>query len=232
MLTELETRNRKAALESFVRAVFNGQEPESLLALSIAAGLSASEADQLAARMAKAREQLAQANLLPRLRKDAAAAQERLEKIQAKATAETARMEAQVEEATIVASMVRRAVYAAEDCARQLLELHDEGLLLAAMPKEVARLIDRRNAEAKSRLAHQAMRNAVDERDRRRNAVRNAEDALQNMPIVTALEYERCKGRFKDRLTEAQRRLEEAESALTKAEAAAEAARKAIPAHP
>jgi hypothetical protein len=229
MLTELETQNRKAAMDKFVSAVWEGQEPAKLLALAGTAGLSGYEADAVIDRISQAREQMAHANQLPRLRKEAAEAQERLDKVHARATAKIARLEAQIDEASYAASDTRKALFAAEDSARKLLALHDEGLLLAEMPKDVAHLIARRQAEVNSDAVHMAMSTALNERNRRRAIVQNIEQRLAHMPILAPLDQRHHENLLRDRLKDAQDELAKAGAAYKKAEAAAEGARKAIP---
>lgn len=229
MLTELETRNREGARLDLVKAIWQGAEPVKLLELASAAGMAGGEADALIARIGQAKEQLAHIEQLPRLRKDADAADGRFEKVQKHASEETARLDAEVDEASYAASNARRAVYAAEASARQLLALHDEGLLLGAMPKEVARLIDRRDAEERFRQADRARVEAFDARNYWRTAVANAQERLATMPILPPVERDYHQDALKERLKEARRQLAEAESRLKKAEAAAEATRKAIP---
>jgi Rad3-related DNA helicase len=229
MLTELETQNRKAAREEFVTAAWEGAEPSQLLPLASAAGLTGDEADNLLARIRQAKEQFAHVNRLPRLRKDAAGASSRFEKVQAQANAEISRLEGEVQDAADVAEIAKKEVYAAEESSRQMLVMYDQGLLPATeVPNEVLHLIERRDAEEKSHVAHRAMRDAMEDRNRRRNIVRNAEEALANMPILPVLEQQHHQNVLQDRLKEARRQLAEAECVLKKAEAKADAARRDI----
>ena len=230
MLTELETDQRKAALDSFVAAVWKGREASDLLPLASEAGLNSSEADALVARIDQAREHLAQANRLPRLRKDAAEAQAKYDKVEARYTVETARLEAELDAASFATDAARRAVYGADASAHRLLALHDEGVLLPEMPREVAHLMERRTAEEKANAAHRTMLDAVEERKRCQAAVQDAERRLAYSPIVTSLEWQRQENLLRDRLKDAKAELAKTESKLKKAEAADVAARKAIPA--
>jgi len=228
MLTELENQNREAARRDFIAAVRQGLEPAKLLPLASAAGLTARDADDLLSRLRQGKEQIEHANRLPGLRKEATAAKARFEKIQANAKAEISRLEAEVDAAAIEADTTQKAVYAAESSARQLLVLHDHGLLSPdEMPAEVRRLIERRTAEEKARQADVARANAEAERNRRRAAVSGLEDKLVRMPVILGSRREELEA--KDVLKAAKRELAEAEGRLTKAQAAAEAAHKAIP---
>jgi hypothetical protein len=228
MLAELEVQNRKEAHRDFVAAMWEGAEPSRLLSLARAAGMSGDGADALIARVAQAKEQVTLAKRLPRLRKDAAGATGRLQKIQARANAEIARLESEVRDAAFEVEAAQRAVNEADSASRQLLLMHDEGLLPGTeAPEEILYLVDRRDAEERFRQADSARIAADNERDRVRKAVRGIEERLATMPISNTSEYE--ESHLKDRLKEARRQLAEAESNLKKAEAAADSARKAIP---
>jgi hypothetical protein len=228
MLSELEKQNRAAARSELVLAVWHGQEAERLLSLAGRAGLTGDEADRLIARISQAKERLTQVNKLPRLRKDAARANSRFEKVQARATADIARLEAEAQRAADEADVAQKAVHAAENSARQLLATYDEGLLAyAGAPEEVLRLIGRRDAEERFRQSDMARAAAHEERTRCRTVVRNIQDRLANVPIT--LSSRDVESRLRDRLKVAKRQLVDAESNLRKAEAEAAAARRAIP---
>jgi hypothetical protein len=211
-------------------AVWAGREPAELLPLASPAGLTNSQADALIARIGQAKEHLAHANQLPRLRKDAAAAKKTFDKLQARSAAEIARLEAKVEEAAFVADTAHKAVYAAEDSASRLLLLHDDGLLLAELPREVSHLVERRTAEANANAAHQAVIAAKEERDSLRATVGNLEYRLAHTPIMAPLDQQHNENFLRDRLEKARAELAKSESKLKKAEAAHAAACKAIPA--
>jgi len=228
MLTELEMQNRKAARDSFIAAAWEGRDPSQLLPLASDAGLTGGEADELIQRVRQGKEQIKQANRLPRLRKEAASAKDRFEKVQSRAAAEIARLEGEVEAAALEADAAQKAVYAAEASSRQLLAMCDDGLLPHAdAPEEVLRLIERRDAEEASRKADQTRAAAFDERNRRRAAVRNIEEQLVNLPVT--LTSRRDESVLRGRLKEARRQLAQAEGRLKTAETAADAARKRIP---
>jgi len=228
MLTELETQNRKEARTNFVKATWRGEEPATLLPLASAAGLTAEEADRLVRRIRQGKEQVDSTNRLPGLRKDAAGAKARFDKIQSHASAEISRLESEMETAAIEADIALKAQQAAERDSRELLVLLDEGLLPPEeTPREVLYLAERREAEQKCWQADSARTAARDERDRRLADVRDAEERLASFPVT--LNYDRAKSEMKDRLKAAKKRLADAEDRLAKAEAAADAARKAIP---
>jgi hypothetical protein len=227
MLSELETQNRTEDRQSFVLAAWHGVEPAGLLSLAEGAGLTGEEADELVNRIGRAKEQVDQVNRLGRLRREADAAESHLDKVQARATAETERLQNQVEEASFAASVARKAVYAAEESSRQLLAMHDEGLLpLTVGPKEVFCLIQRRAAEENSHQCDVARVAAFEERNRCRAIAGNIQERLANLPIT--LTSPNDESILQDRLKEAKRQLADAESRLKKAEAVAAAARRAI----
>jgi hypothetical protein len=116
---------------------------------------------------------------------------------------------------------------AAADSARQLLALHDEGVLPAAeVPDEVHDQIVRRDAEEHFHQVDTARVDASNERNRWRSTVRAIEERLATMPVtLTSRDDEAA---LRERLKNAQRQLDEAEKALKKAEAVSEAARKAV----
>lgn len=231
MLNELEslqTQNLQSARYKFIAAAWRKRQAKELLELAHEAGLSGPEADELLAKIRKSDDQITRVERLPRLRKDAADAKAKLDRVSARADAEIEKMQNEVQQAGFQSEEAFKAVCAAEADAQELLALHDERMLLTDIPDEVARLIERRDAEEKARVSHQAMREATDERDRCRHIVRAAEEALAHSPIVNALDHERHKDMLKDRVKNAQRQLDQAEKALEKAVAASEAARKAI----
>jgi len=228
MLTELEAQNRKDARTNFVKAAWRGDEPAALLPLASAAGLTAEEADRLVRRICLGKEQIERTSRLPTLRKEAAGAKARFDKIQAHASAETSRLESEVDTAAFEADTVLKAQCAAENDARALLMLLDEGLLPPEhAPREVLYLVEKREAEQRSWQADSARTAAREERDRRLADERDAEERLANLPVT--VHYDRAKSEMKDRLKVAKKRLADAEDRLAKAEAAADAARKAIP---
>lgn len=231
MLTELaalETQNRKAAHRDFVAAVWEGALPSQLLPLARAAGLAGDEADALIERICQAKEQIDHVNRLGRLRKDAAAAQANLDKVQARANAEIAKLESQMRDAAYEAEAAQKATNEADGSSRQLLAMYDEGLLPATeAPRDVLNLVERRDAEAQVIKLDQARVAAFDERNRRRAIVHNIQERLANLPITRTSPTD--ESMLEDRLKEAKRQLADAESRLKKAEAVAEAARRAIP---
>ncbi len=231
MLAELEalqTQTRMAAREKFIAAAWRQRPAEELLALAADAGLSGAEGDDLLEKVSRGREQVAHVEQLPRLRKDAAGANSRFEKVQARANAEIAKLESEIQEAAYEAEVAQKAAYAVEESSRQLLRMHDEGLLPAnEAPDEVLQMIERRNAEESFRQVDMARMNAFEERNRWRGIVRNIEERLAHVPIT--LTSQRDESLLQDRLKEARRQLADAETTLKKAEAASEAARKAIP---
>ena len=231
MLAELEalqTQTRMAAREKFIAAAWRQRPAEELLALAADAGLSGAEGDDLLEKVSRGREQVAHVEQLPRLRKDAAGANSRFEKVQARANAEIAKLESEIQEAAYEAEVVRKAFYAAEESSRQLLGMYDEGLLpMSEVPQEVLELIKRRDAEAEFQKVDMARAEVFNERNRWRGIVRNIEERLAHVPIT--LTSQRDESLLQDRLKEARRQLADAETCLKKAEAASDAARKAIP---
>jgi hypothetical protein len=228
MLAELETQNRKAAREEFVAAIWAGQKSSRLLSLASAAGLTGDEADNLIARINQAKEQLVHVNQLPHLRKDAASANSRFTKVQARANAEIDRLERETNEAAYETEIAEKALHAGEDSSRQLLAMYDEGLLPAAeVPSEVLRLIHRHEAEEKFRQMDSARVTASDERNRSRAIVRNIEDRLAHLPIT--LTSRQDESTLQNRLKDAKRQLADAEASLKKAQTKADVARRAIP---
>lgn len=231
MLAELETlqmQNRKDARDKFIAAAWRNRPADELLALAAEAGLTGAEGDALLEKIGQARQQIAHVGQLPRLRKDAADANRRYEKAQAQVDAEIAKLESQARDAGYEAEVARKAMCEAEECSRQLLVLHDEGLLPATeIPNEVLGLIERREAEANFHKLSEARTEACDERDRFRAIVRNIEERLAKMPLALTSRYEQSA--LEERLKAAKRQLDQAETALKKAEAVADAARRAIP---
>lgn len=228
MLTELQTQNRTEARKALTEAAWRGEGPDRLLPLAEAAGMTSHEADQLVERVRQGREQIEHTGKLPALRKEAAAKKARFEKVRAHATAEIERLEGEMEAAGIEADAALKAQYAAENSARQLLVLHDEGLLPAdSVPEEVHRLIAQREAEERSRRADRARVAALEERNRWQSEVRDIEARLASAPATVW--GPRGEPALKARLKEARHELGEAEDRLTKAEAAADAARRAVP---
>lgn len=227
MLTELEMQNRKAAREDFIAAVWDSEESVTLLPLASAAGLTGNEADALIERIREARESLVHVNNLPHLRKEAADANSRYEKVYARASAEIGRLEKQIHEAAWESESALKAMSDADAQAQRLLALYDEGLLPAGeTPKEVFRLMTRRQLEEQFRQADMARVAAENERNRRLAVVQSIESRLANMPITRTTELDEKV--LRDRLKEARRQLSDAESRMEKAEAAAVNARKAI----
>jgi len=228
VLTELETQKRTSAQNAFLAAVWQGEEPGKLLPLADEAGWTSQEADRLVQRVRQAKEDIAHANRLPALRKGAAGKQARFEKVQSRAAAEIERLEDETEAAAAEADASQKAVYAAEASARQLLVLHDEGLLPDDQaPNEVRRLIERRAAEERSHEADRARTTAREERNRCRQEVQTLERRLADEPLaVMGSQSERA---LQARLKDAKRELSNAEERLTQAETAAETARNAIP---
>ena len=228
MLTELEMQKRTSARNAFLVAVWQGEEPARLLPLANEAGWTSQEADRLVQRVRQAKEDIVHTNRLPALRKDAAGKLARFEKVQSRAAAEIERLEDEVETAAAEAGASQKAVYAAEASARQLLILHDEGLLPEDQtPNEVRRLIERRAAEERSREADRARMAAREERNRYRQEVQTLERRLTDEPLaVMGSQSERA---LKARLKDAKHELDEAEERLAQAETSAETARNAIP---
>jgi hypothetical protein len=136
-------------------------------------------------------------------------------------------LEAQVEEASFAADTARKAVWAAEDSARRLLALHDAGLLLTELPREVTHLMERRTAEAKALTAQKAMVGVTEERNSLRLTVQNLEYRLARVPVSVDQQRQECF--LRDRLEKARAELAKAESKLKKAEAAQVDGRKAVP---
>jgi hypothetical protein len=228
VLSELEAENRMAARNEFVLAAWQGREPSELLSLANAAGLTGAEADRLVERIGKGKEQVEHANRLPRLRKESAAVDARFEKIQSHAAAEIERLEGERESAAAEADAACKAVYAAENSARELLLMHDEGLLPTEhTPKEIRALLVRRDATERARRADSARVAALRERNRRRAVVADTEAMLEK--ARASIVIERNEPRLEERVKKAKQSLREAEDQLKVAEAAAEAAREAIP---
>jgi len=228
MLAELEMHNRQVARQDLLAAVWEGAESSRLLPLAEAAGLSGREADEMIGRVEQAKEWLAEVDRLPGLRRDAAGASGRLDKVRARAAAKIARLEDQVRSAAFEAETAIKAVHAAEDLSRRLLTMYDEGLLAHAdTPQEVLRLIARRNAEETFQRFEKVRVAAFDERNRCRTVVCNIQKQLAELPVT--ISSQRDEAMLRERLKDAKDRLAENESSLKNAQAAAEAARKAIP---
>lgn len=226
MLAELETQSRKEAYHGFVAAVWEGEEPSRLLARARAAGLSGQEADAFVARVGQAREQLAQANRLPRLRKEAAKLGDRHGGIKARADAEISRLEEEVRCAAWEADAAQQAVNEAEDCSRQMLRMYDAGELPATeAPEEVFRLIEQRDAEAHYHVVCQARVGAEDRRNRIRTLVQNLEHRLKTLPISITRAHDEVV--LENQLKEGRQMLAEAETILRMAEMAEDTARRA-----
>jgi hypothetical protein len=228
MLAELETQSRKESFTTFITGVWEGAEPSQLLALARAAGLTGEEADAIVSRVAQAKEYVAQAQRLPRLRKAAGELNAQHDKLKCRASAEISRLEAEMRDAALEADAAQRVVYEAEEAARQLLALYDRGEMPGVeCPEEVFALAERRDAEehihqmVAARVAAENHRNSI------RDAIRNMEHRLHNLPVSVTSDHEAAV--LEKRLTDARRQLAEAESALRTAEAAEDTARKAIP---
>lgn len=228
MLLEEEAKYRKEARSRFMDAVWQGKPTEMLISLAAEASLTLAVADELLEKVDQARKQIEQVNRLPRLRKDATAAQDRMEKASSILTAETAKLEANVEDASFAASNARQALYAAQDSARQLLMLHDEGLLPESrLPKEVTRLIERRQAEDVANKAGGVRIAASREVERYKVPVWQIENRLAKLPLSSSSQFE--ESRLQRALKVAKEELHRAEDRLKSAETAAAAAVKAIP---
>jgi hypothetical protein len=228
MLTELEMQNRKAARDGFIQGVWQGMEPAKLLSLANAAGLTAKEADEFIVKISQGKEHVEHVSRLSALRKEAASTKAKLDKIDTHATAEISRLQSEVEDAAIANNAAQKALNAAEDSARRLLMLHDQGLLpLEDAPKEVRYLAERRAAEEKSWQADSARAVATADRDRRLAVVHDLEVKLANLPIT--LGGRRDEFVLRNLLKDARRHAAEAEDRLKQAQADADAARKAIP---
>jgi hypothetical protein len=227
-LAELEVQSRKESFAAFVAGAWEGAEPSQLLSLAKGAGLSGGDADAFVSKVAQARELVARTQRLPRLRKDAAGLQAQYDKLSGRAAAEISRLEAEVQDAALEADDARRAVYEAEDCARQLLTLYDAGELPGTeAPEEVIALVERRDAEEHAHQMTAARIAAENHRNDIRLMVRNLEHQLQNLPIAITSEMD---GRLlENQLQDARQQLADAESALRKAEAAEDPTRSAIP---
>ena len=227
-LAEMEVKCRKESFEQFIVAVWEGAEPPQLLTLARAAGLSGEEADAIVARVAQAKEQVAGAQRLPRLRKDSAALNAQHDKLKGRASAEISRLEAEMRDAALEADAAQRVVYEAEEAARQLLALYDRGEMPGVeCPEEIFILVERRDAEEHTHQMVAARVAAENHRNSIRDAIRNMEFRLHNLPVSVTSDHEAAV--LEKRLTDARRQLAEAESALRTAVAAEEAARREIP---
>ena len=97
--------------------------------------------------------------------------------------AEIAKLEGEIEAATVEADVALKAQCVAEHGARQLLVLHGEGLLPEdRVPDELRSLIARGEAEQRVPQADHARTVAVEERNRRRAKVTTSKPALRTSP--------------------------------------------------
>ncbi len=228
MLAEIEKHERKEGLQKFMVAVWKGENAVKLLDLANAAGMTSAFADDLVERIDQAKGYVPMAQRLPQLRREAAAAQEKMKKTESFATAEISRLEEQMEDAVIAASFARKAVCDADEAAKKLLELYDLGVLVPDLPKEVNRLMARRTAESTLHTAENMLNMARDERNRCQRTVDDIQNSLRNMPIQPPLDHQQTEKRLKVWLKDAQATLAKAESKFKKAQNEAAAARRAV----
>lgn len=228
MLIEEETQYLREAKARFIAGLWAGEGSEKLLSLMAEAKLTVAVADELLEKVDQARGQIEQVNRLPRLRKEANVAQDRLNKAQSRLEAEMARLEGQVQDASIAASTARQAVYAADESARQLLALHDQGLVPASrLPHELSHLMERRQAEEVAQKAGEVRSVALREVDRCKLVVGRLEARRANLPL--SITGQRDESRLERALKAARAELAHVEDRLKSAQAAADAAVKAIP---
>lgn len=228
MLIEEEAKRRAEAKARFIAGLWNERSAEKLLSMAAEAGLTLAVADELIQKVERAQQHVKHSNELPRLRKAGAETQERLDKAQSRLEAETARLEAVVEEASFAASCARNAVNSADAAVRELLMIHDEGLLPKSdVPEELQFMLNRRDAEDTACRAHQVRVAAEQERNLCRAAVRQLEDTREKRPM--SITSRRDDHRLDSALEAARKELDQAEARLKAADAAVDAAVRAIP---
>jgi hypothetical protein len=228
MLMEQAAQNRTEAKAKFIEGLWAGADGEQLLSLAAEAALTVPVVNELETKIETAKKQIDHTNQLPRLRKDARAAQEHLDKVNSHATAEIARLEAQVQEAAFAAEDTGKAKNAAEQSAIQLLLLHDEGLVPTdRLPEELKFMLRRRQAEEAANRAGSIHTAASQVRNTCRALVARLEKQLMSLPISRTHDYQEAN--IQRALKTAKKELADAEDKLKAAETAWGAAQKAIP---
>ena len=225
-LAEVEERDRKAAREEFVKAVWANRSASDLLKLANAVGMKASDGDKLIVMIRKGQADVVLADQWQRLKKEEAELKTVYEKVRERNEAEISRFREEIRRASFKHDQAIEATCAAFHAVDDLVQLYDKGLM-PTPHKEVTRWLERRAAEEKSNAAHEVLSQAENWRNRLRAIIRDIEEQIERLPLSVTLK--RDQANLNEKLEMARRDLVEAEAKVKEAQAAAERAKKAIP---
>jgi len=225
-LAEVEERDRKAAWEEFVKAVWANRSAADLLKLVNAAGMKASDGDKLIVMIRKGQADVHLADQWQRLRREEAELKSAYEKVRDRNEAEISRLREEIRRASFKHDQAIEATCAAYHAVDDLVQLYDKGLM-PTPHKEVTRWLERRAAEEKSNAAHEVLSQAENWRNRLWAIIRDIEEQIERLPLSVTLQ--RDKANLNEKLEMARRDLVEAEEKVKVALVAAERAKKAIP---
>ena len=225
-LAEVEERDRKAAWEEFVKAVWANRSAADLLKLVNAAGMKASDGDKLIVMIRKGQADVLLADQWQRRRREESELKSVYEKVRDRNEAEISRLREEIRRASFKHDQAIEATCAAYHAVDDLVQLYDKGLM-PTPHKEVTRWLERRAAEEKSNAAHEVLSQAENWRNRLWAIIRDIEEQIERLPLSVTLQ--RDKANLNEKLEMARRDLVEAEEKVKVALVAAERAKKAIP---
>ena len=224
---ETESVGAAAARRLFVEQAWGGKAaPEVLADLAHAAGMTAADADKLAADVATAKAHVGAAGRCEALARDVREAERELERVREQESEVIDAAEARIDAAAVAVNVARRAAEAAEHAARRVLDAHGRGLVPDnALPQACVAIMEAQQAEAEKLEWHKRWTAGKEQAAGLRNRVAGLRRKAEGMKYHGGHELTDT-GETRDwRWYEA--RAKEAEAELSHVEKEIEAAKKA-----